>query len=36
MNPLYYGTNLDILCRKILAETVDLCYINQRAGRLNE
>jgi hypothetical protein len=35
-NALYYGDNLDILRRKIQAETVDLCYIDQRGGRLNE
>lgn len=28
MNQLFYGDNLDILRRKIAAETVDLCYID--------
>ncbi len=28
MNELYYGDNLDVLRRKIAAETVDLCYID--------
>jgi len=27
-NELYYGDNLDVLRRKIAAETVDLCYID--------
>src|SRR4029077_10247548 len=27
-NQLYYGDNLDVLRRKILPETVDLCYID--------
>jgi hypothetical protein len=35
-NALYYGDNLDVLRRKIKDETVDLCYIDQRGGRLNE
>ncbi len=28
MNRLFYGDNLDILRRKIAAESVDLCYID--------
>lgn len=28
MNELYYGDNLDVLRRKIAAESVDLCYID--------
>lgn len=28
MNKLFYGDNLDILRKKILPETVDLCYID--------
>ncbi len=27
-NQLYYGDNLDILCRKIASDSVDLCYID--------
>src|SRR4029077_5677981 len=27
-NQLYYGDNLDVLRRKILPETIDLCYID--------
>ena len=28
MNKLFYGDNLDILCKFVRDETVDLCYID--------
>jgi len=28
MDKLFYGDNLDILRKKIRAETIDLCYID--------
>ncbi len=27
-NELYYGDNLDVLRRKIVSDTIDLCYID--------